>query len=300
MKRIVVTGGTGFIGMHLMEPLRRRGFEIHVIGRQRPADPQLVFHEADALNVEQTRRALAAARGSHLLHLAWAVAPGQFWRSPDNLDWVAASLGLIRNFAESGGHRAVIAGSCAEYLWGAERFHEGDTPRRPATLYGASKDALRRVMTAYGEVAPLSIGWGRIFFLYGPGEKPGRLVSDAILHLLSRRKFPTSHGLQRRDFMHVSDVAGAFAALVDADVRGPVNIGSGAAVSVRSLLELIGRETDGLDCLQFGERPFPAHEPDQIEADVTRLAAEVGFRPRYDIAAGLIDTIAWWRQQQSR
>jgi nucleoside-diphosphate-sugar epimerase len=97
--------------------------------------------------------------------------------------------------------------------------------------------------------------------------------------------------------MHVSDVAGAFAALVDSDVRGPVNIGSGRAISVRSILELIARETGAGDLVRFGERPLPANEPEAIEADGARLFNEVGFRPRYDLARGLTDTISWWRRQ---
>jgi nucleoside-diphosphate-sugar epimerase len=297
MKRILVTGGTGFIGQHLMGHLRRRGFEIHVIGRHRPCDTEVIFHQADVLDIDRTRQAIKAANGSHLLHLAWYVEPGKYWHSPHNLDWIAASLHLVRGFAENGGRRAVIAGTCAEYLWGAERFREEETPCQPATLYGVSKDALRRILLAYGDIAPLSVGWGRIFFPYGPGEKQGRLVSDAIRHLLSRQQFPTSHGLQRRDFMHVSDVAGAFAALVDSDVRGPVNIGSGRAISVRSILELIARETGAGDLVRFGERPLPANEPEAIEADGARLFNEVGFRPRYDLACGLTDTISWWRRQ---
>jgi nucleoside-diphosphate-sugar epimerase len=297
MKRILVTGGAGFIGLHVMDHLRQRGFEIHVIGRHQPSDTQVAFHEADVLDLDRTRRAVAAIKASHLLHLAWHVKPGEYWRSPDNLDWIAASLHLVRGFAEAGGTRAVVAGSCAEYLWGAARFQEAETPCRPATLYGASKDALRRTLTAYGDVAPLSIGWGRIFFLYGPGEKPGRLVSDAICHLLSRKEFPTSPGLQRRDFMHVCDVAGAFAALVDSDIRGPVNIASGQAVPIRTILELIAKEIAAGDLLRFGERALSANEPEIIEADVARLANEVGFQPRYDLARGLADTIAWWRQQ---
>jgi nucleoside-diphosphate-sugar epimerase len=73
----------------------------------------------------------------------------------------------------------------------------------------------------------VSLGWGRIFFLYGPGEKPGRLVSGIISNLLAGRRIETTAGTQIRDFTHVADVAGAFAALCDSDVTGPINIASG-------------------------------------------------------------------------
>jgi nucleoside-diphosphate-sugar epimerase len=297
MRRVLVTGVTGFIGQHILDPLRERGFEIYAIGRSRPCDRQLVFHEVDVLNVDRTRLAVAAVKASHLVHLAWYAEPGQVWHSPNNLDWVGASLNLLRVFAENGGKRAVIGGTCAEYHWGTERFQEEETPCRPATLYGASKDALRRILMAYSNVASLSVAWGRIFFLYGPGEKQGRLVSDAIRLLLAGQAFPTSHGLQRRDFMHVSDVAGAFAALADSEVSGPVNIGSGTAAPVRSILEQIACETGHPDLIVFGAKPLSASDPSVIEADVTRLTREIGYRPKYDLNRGITETVAWWRTQ---
>ncbi|MGP0061586.1 MAG: NAD-dependent epimerase/dehydratase family protein [Beijerinckiaceae bacterium] len=297
MKKILVTGATGFIGARATEFLLARGYEVHVVGRTPPHDDHVKFHAADVLNGEAMCAVAANVRATHLLHLAWDVTPGRYWKAPENLDWVNASLTLIRAFASAGGQRAVFAGTCAEYQWGAPRFSELETPCMPATLYGTAKHALHQLLMAYGTSTGLSIGWGRIFFLYGPGEKPGRLVSDAIRALLDAVPFPTSHGRQRRDFLHVDDVAGAFAALVDCDVQGPVNIGSGEAVPVRTILDMIAQETGHAECLRFDERIFPDHEPAIIEADTTRLMQEVGYRPRYDLAAGLAETVAWWRRQ---
>jgi len=299
MRRVLVTGGSGFVGRHVVAPLRDRGFEVHVIGRIDPHQSDVIFHEADILNFDQTRRVVAAAAASHLLHLAWTVEPGEFWRTSDNLNWLGASLNLIRSFVEKEGRRAVVAGTCAEYQWSAERLVENETPCDPATLYGASKDALHRILSAYSKVVPLSLGWGRVFFMYGRGEKPGRLVGDAIRALLSGRQFPTSDGYQRRDFMHVADVAGAFAALVDSEVGGPVNIGSGTAVTIRSILEQIALETGNLNQVAFGARSLSMSEPPVIEADSTRLLLEVGYRPRYELGQGIADAVAWWRTQMS-
>ncbi len=162
---------------------------------------------------------------------------------------------------------------------------------RPATLYGAAKDGTRRILEAYAGETGLSFAWGRLFFLYGPGEKPGRLVGDAIQALAAGGRFGTSPGHQRRDFSHVADAARAFAALVDSSVVGPVNVGSGAAVPVRAILERIGHLTGRPDLIDFGARPLAAGEPACIEADVTRLRGEVGFQPRFDLDAGLRATL---------
>ena len=303
MKRVLVTGAAGFLGRHALPALRARGFEIHALGRTRPADPGVVLHRADLLDAGSRRDAVRSVAASHLLHLAWTTEPGRYWQAPENLDWVGASLDLVRCFREAGGARAVVAGSCAEYDWSAGEtdrpLRETGSPCRPATLYGTAKDGLRRILDAYAASAGLSLAWGRIFYLYGPGERPGRLVGDAVRALLSDRTFATSEGRQARDFLHVADAGAAFAALLDGDVRGPVNVGSGEAPPVRTLLERIGALTRRSDLIAYGARPFPAGEPARIVADVTRLREEVGFAPAFDLDAGLADTVTRFSSEAS-
>jgi nucleoside-diphosphate-sugar epimerase len=205
---------------------------------------------------------------------------------------------VLRAFVEAGGKRAVMAGTCAEYLWGNDApLDEKRSVLSPSTLYGVSKDALRRVIFAYAETASLSVAWGRIFFLYGPEEKSGRLVSDAIRSLSSGQPFATTDGCQLRDFMHVEDVARAFAMLLASDVRGAVNIATGKAVSVRSVLEAITQEIGAQGLLRLGVRPRAADDPPLIEAASDRLRHEVGFAPRYAIVEGIAQTVQWWREQ---
>lgn len=294
MRRIILTGATGFVGTHAIPALQARGFEVHALGR-RPPVAEVVFHGVDILDAAAVKRVVDAVGASHLLHLAWYAEPGLYWCSPINLDWIAATLALVRAFREGGGGRAVAAGTCAEYAWGPERLCE-DAPCVSATLYGVAKDGTQRILRAYAGETGLSFAWGRLFYLYGPGEKAGRLVSDAIRALSSGERFDTSPGSQRRDFSHVADVAGAFAALVDSAVEGPVNIGSGAAVPVRSILERIGGLTGRADLIDFGARRLAESEPASIEADVMRLRQEVGFRPRYDLDTGLEDTFVAQRR----
>jgi nucleoside-diphosphate-sugar epimerase len=329
VKRVLVTGGAGFVGRHAIAALAARGFEVHALGRTAPADVH-AFHAADLLDPVQRRAAIQAASASHLLHLAWVTTPGRYWQAPDNLDWTATSLDLVRTFREAGGTRAVVAGTCAEYDWTGiaslpsprmrgegrdDRVAEAFSPRarrgdeaevqegrlgesapcHPATLYGAAKDSLRRILEAYATPAGLSLAWGRLFYLYGPGETPSRLVGDAARALLTGQRLATSEGRQRRDFLHVTDAGAAFAALLDSDVVGPVNIGSGNAVPVRRILETIGALTGRPDLIDFGARPLGPTEPACIEADIRRLTDEVGFSPRYGLEQGLAQTVAAWR-----
>jgi nucleoside-diphosphate-sugar epimerase len=293
--RVLVTGATGFIGRHSLVPLRELGFDVHVVGRRPPDDPTVTFHSGDLFDRDPVTRIVREVKASHLLHLAWDTEPGRFWNSPLNLDWVGASLATLRAFVEAGGKRAVMAGTCAEYRWGGDQpLDEKRSELAPSTLYGVSKDALRRVVFAYAETTSVSVAWGRVFFLYGPEEKTGRLVSDAIRSLGSGQAFATTDGRQLRDFMHVEDVARAFTALLASDISGAVNIGTGEAVAVRSVLEAIARETGAHGLLRLGARPRPADDPHVIEAASDRLRHEVGFTPRYAIVEGIAQSVQWW------
>lgn len=297
-RRILVTGARGFVGRHLLPYVHNLGFEIHAVGRQPPDDCRVVFHRVDLLGDDDLVGTVHDIKASHLLHLAWNADPGCFWRSPDNLDWVCASLALLRSFHESGGSRAVFAGTCAEYRWGSnDRLDERESELAPATLYGAAKDALRRIALAYADASAISVAWGRLFFLYGPGEKRGRLVSDAICSLCSGRPFPAGDGYQRRDFMHVEDAARALAVLLMSEVRGAVNIASGEAVSIRFLLERIACKTGSPDLIQYGALKSATNEPAVIEAAVDRLIHEVGFAPQISLSDGLAQTVEWWREK---
>lgn len=291
MKRVLLTGSTGFIGRHAVVALKERGFEVHAIGRRNPDVSDVTFHIFDLLGRGDIDGVVRSVKPSHLLHLAWSVEIGGQRSSSENLKWVAATLTLLQAFAEAGGHRAVLVGSYAEYGPMASTCDEASTPCEPVSLYGVAKDATRRVAERYARIAGLSMSWARIFTVYGPGEKAGRLVGGAIEALTAGRSFPVTEGKQRRDFIHVHDAAGALAALTDCDVQGPVNIGSGSAIAVRSLLEMLAAITGGAHMIQFGALRLAADESPVVEAGIGRLSLEVGYRPVFGLREGLADTV---------
>jgi nucleoside-diphosphate-sugar epimerase len=174
-----------------------------------------------------------------------------------------------------------------------------DAPIRPATLYGAAKHGLHVVSRAFAEQAGVSLAWGRVFFLYGPFEAPGRFVPSIVLPLLRGDVAPLTEGFQRRDLMHAADVGAAFAALADSDVSGAINIASGRAVVLREVAQEIARKLDREDLLQVGARPMREGEPPTLVADVERLREEVGWNPGIELGDGLADVIQWWRQRLS-
>jgi nucleoside-diphosphate-sugar epimerase len=187
-----------------------------------------------------------------------------------------------------------MVGSVFEYDWAAGVCAESTTPTRPTTLYGACKGALASIVTSAGPTLGLSCGWARVFWLYGPHEPPGRLVSSVIENLLAGRSVAVSARAQR-DFLHVRDVAAGLAALLETHVEGPVNIGSGVPVSVGHIAKRIGSLLAREDLILMHERKESSEEPLVVVADVQRLTSEVGFRPTLDLETGLRETIDWWR-----
>lgn len=288
-KRILVTGARGFIGRHVVPLLMERGYTVLAIGRTAPeaVEAGVHWHELDLFDAAKCRALLAELKPSSMLHLAWNATPGRFWHDPDNLDWVAASLALTRAFAEHGGRRAVYAGTCAEYDWSFGTLDEATTPLRPHTLYGQAKKTLGELVSASAGPLGLSVAWGRIFFLYGNGEARGRLVSDVIAALLRGEPALCSEGSQLRDLMHVEDVAGAFVALLESEVTGPVNIASGQSRPLREAILRIGECLNRGDLIRLGARPMQAGEPPELNAATQRLASEVGFHPRYGLDEGI-------------
>ena len=297
MSRVLVTGASGFIGRHALAPLLAAGHEVHAVARRVPvaSDPAIVWHEEDLLAAGAPERLMDAAQPSHLLHLAWYAEHGRFWTAAENVPWVEATLALTRAFVAAEGRRIVCAGTSAEYDWSAGFCSEGVTPMRPGMLYGIAKDATHRVAAAAAEASGTSLAWGRVFFLYGPGEHPDRLVASVARAVLEGRPAEVSSGAQVRDFMHVSDVAGAFCALLESDVTGPVNIASGDPVRVREIVaqiaELAGRE----DLPRYGALPDRPGDPPLLVADVRRLRDEVGYGGGRALRDGLRETLEWWR-----
>jgi nucleoside-diphosphate-sugar epimerase len=233
-----------------------------------------------------------------LLHLAWDVGAG-FWSAPDNISWVAATLSLMRAFHLSGGERFVAAGTCAEYDWTAlPDYVREDSPREPATFYGAAKENARRLIDGYSRQTGLSLAWGVLFLSFGPYERPERLVPSIIRNLLAGRAAETTSGTQLRDFLDSREVAAAFSALVDCGVEGSVNIASGEPIALRHVIESLGGLTGRPDLLNLGALPMRPNEPPRLVAEVRRLREEVGFVPRISLEQGLEDAIDWWRQQQ--
>jgi nucleoside-diphosphate-sugar epimerase len=301
MKRVLVTGGTGFIGRYTIPVLLDLSYEVHIVSSRRDGFPDqvdgLFFHICDLLNEQQQEALISRVRPSHLLHFAWDVTHGKFWTTENNLRWVQASLSLLKYFSQFGGERVVSAGTCAEYDWAYGYCVEGVTPIAPNTLYGTCKNSLNSIFQSYCSQNNISAAWGRVFHLYGPHEEESRFVPSVICSMLKKETVECSQGTQIRDFMHVEDVARGFVYLLNSKIQGDVNIASGLPVSLRSIIDLISDYTHYLGKVEFGAIPMPDSESPLLVAAVNRLTSEVKFTPKYTLEQGIISAIRFWNQK---
>ena len=136
-----------------------------------------------------------------------------------------------------------------------------------------------------------------MFFVFGPHESPARLGGSVARALVRGERAACSHGRQQRDFIYSEDLADAFAALLLSPVEGTVNLATGEATEVRTLVRALAAAAGRPELVDFGARPANPNEPDVLLADTARLRDEVGWVPPSGLAQRAADTIAWWRAQ---
>lgn len=288
-RRILITGGSGFVGRHAAAHLAGLGHEVSVASR-RPHGLAGVEGVRLDLLCDDPAPMLARTAPDILIHLAWTTEHGRFWSSPANLDWLAATVRLARMFREGGGSRFVGVGTCFEYdLDQAPETGFVETMEtKPRLLYAAAKDATRRAIEAYAAMSGLSFAWARLFHQYGPGECEDRLAPSIAKAIRAGEPARCTTGRQRRDFMHAADAGRAIAMAALSDLIGPVNVASGEATTVAEVAQTIGRLLGRPDLVTLGALPERAGDPPVLLADVARLRG-IGFTPAFSLERGLSD-----------
>lgn len=293
-KKVLITGGTGFIGRNVVAELIKRGYEVHslVFPPFAPEQKGLVQYEMNLMDSNAVDKFLSEHHFENLIHLAWYVGKGCHI-ADQNIDWTISTLNLLTSFQKYGGKTFVGAGTISEYEYKFGYLLEDETPTSPETLYGESKNSVYKIAKTFCKQHDMNFKWPRIFNLYGPNEKPQRLMPSVINSCLKGEDVKVSDCLKFQDYLHVEDTARGIVEVFESDIQGAVNICSGKPVQLRYIVNKIAELTNFKGNILWGA--IPAAFGDEVVVGNNDKLKSIGWSPKYTLDEGLQQTINWWK-----
>jgi UDP-glucose 4-epimerase len=290
MARVFVTGASGAVGAACVRSLLQNGHQVAVLQRQdapaRLAGLELARIRGDLKDIPAFTPGLAAFAPEAMVHAAWSGVHAGERNDPLQSENVAQA-GRLMALAGSLAMKHVIAfGSQAEYGPQSGALDE-NAPTLPDTRYGEAKLESGRLMARLAREQGLAFAWLRLFSAYGPGDDARWMIQSVIRQLLAGQAPALTAGEQRWDYLYLDDVGAAVSAVLASAATGTFNLGSGKAVRLREVVEQLGRLIDPALPLGFGKIPYGPGQVMHLEADIRKLAAATGWRPRMELAEGL-------------
>lgn len=256
-----------------------------------------IWHQVDLLDAVATEELMKNVRPDYLIHLAWITTPGEYVTSFQNYEWLCASCNLLVSFARYGGKRAVLAGTCFEYCLDHGKLIEDKTPLSFDKPYPATKNILQSLLSSIAISTGFTYAWGRVFFIYGPGEHENRLIPSVINSIINKQDLLCTPGTQKIDFIYVDDVAEAFCLLLDSKITGVFNIGSGSAIQVKEVISRITQIMGTERYIKLGAIPHRQYDTPLIEADIKKIRSKTIWNPNINIDTGIKKSIEWWSKK---
>lgn len=260
MTTFLLTGATGFVGSSVLRILAERGVHVRVVvreGRQHKLVPleciEGIVKTADLFAENSEWWANNCTGVDTVIHIAWYTEPGKYLQSAVNLDCLIGTLQMAKGAVKAGVRRFIGIGTCFEYdLTGG--LLSVETAIRPLTPYAGAKAAVFMALSQWLPQQNVEFAWCRLFYLFGEGENPQRLVPYVRSKLAAGEPAELTSGNQIRDFLNVQDAGRMIVNTALNHKQGPINICSGVPVTVRQLVEQIADEYGRRDLLKFGIR----------------------------------------------
>ena len=300
MKRVVITGATGAIGMALINRCISKNTEVLVICRSNsarrnriPQHPMVHVVECDLCDLKNLEIS-SLGNFDVFYHFAWAATIGEGRNDTFlQLKNVEYTLNAVELAQRLGCHTFVGAGSQAEY-GRFEGMLSDTTPTFPENGYGIAKLCAGQMSKIECEKRGIRHIWTRILSVYGPYDGEKTMIQSVIRTLLKGEKPQLTPGEQKWDYLYSGDAAEAMYLLGDRGKDGQIYcIGSGQARPLRQYVEQLRDYIDTTLELGFGEISYGQKQVMYLCADVTKLTQDTGFIPKTDFAEGIKNTISW-------
>jgi nucleoside-diphosphate-sugar epimerase len=269
-KKVLLTGATGFVGRKIYKNLLKQEIDIKIVVRRTSVykipdlDPATEILFTDDLFSETFEWwSLALNNIDMVIHAAWYAEPGLYLESEKNNDCLIGTLVMAKAAVKARVKRFVGIGSCFEYDLNYGILST-KTPLNPITLYARAKVAAFQVLSAYFLLHRISFAWCRLFYLFGEGEDPRRLVPYLHLQLSQGKIAELSAGDQIRDYLDVEEAGKMIVTEAFGEKSGPANICSCVPQKVKDIAEKIAYKYERIDLLRFGVRKENITDPPVI------------------------------------
>jgi nucleoside-diphosphate-sugar epimerase len=309
MRRVLITGGTGFVGANLARRLLGE-HEVHLLVRPGFTSWRLDgirahvrLHEVDLEDAIRVGQAVAAIRPEWVFHLA---AYGAYPRQADMLRMVqtniVGTINLLDACCRAGFAAFVNTGSSSEY--GFKDHAPAETEwLEPNSPYAMTKASATLYCRLTAQRQGLRIATLRLYSVYGPYEEPDRLVPALVMRGLEGRLPPLVAPDVARDYVYVDDVCEAYllAAQRPAPDPGSVyNVGTGVQTPLRQVVDVARRVLPIAVEPEWGSMPPRIWDTAVWVSDSRRIGAELGWQPRVELEAGLRATLDWFQAEPER
>jgi dTDP-6-deoxy-L-talose 4-dehydrogenase (NAD+) len=278
MKKVLVTGATGFIGNYVIQQLLQQGCEVVATSANEAKAAtftwfnrvQYIPFRLEEFNEKVNYYSFFKEPG-HMIHLAWEGLPN--YKSTFHLETnLPRHFSLLKNMIEHGLQDVTITGTCFEYGMQEGRLQE-DMPVFPHNPYALAKNTLREQLQALQQEYSFILKWIRLFYMYGKGQNPNSLLSQLDRALEADEPvFNMSGGEQVRDYLPVEKVAEYIVQIASQQsVTGVINCCSGEPVTVKQFVEDYLKKAHKSIRLNLGFYPYPDFEPMYFWGDNTKL-----------------------------
>ncbi|OGZ53126.1 MAG: hypothetical protein A3B25_03250 [Candidatus Ryanbacteria bacterium RIFCSPLOWO2_01_FULL_48_26] len=289
--RIFITGGTGFLGNHVVRELKAKGHDLLLLSRVARSRDGVRCVVGNMANVSAWEKELKVFKPEIAIHLAWEDIPKN--DKETCVKNLVGGLNCLRAFGEAGCETVLVAGSDQEYGQTGKKKNE-KSPLKPHNMLFAAKAALYLMGTQIAEQYKMNFLWARIFFVYGPGQRSKALIPYLANSLRAGAVPEIKNPYGANDFIYIDDVVRAIRMLVGRKPKSSneiYNIGSGKLTPTAEVIR---------EVFSFFKKPVPFFPPKakmQVVlkgsyADIAKIKKDTGWKPKVSVKTGIIKMLS--------